>query len=93
MSVYPPRGNYQLIARKLSYSGKGDLLIKLNELKEKLKSEGLFDKSHKKDLPILPKKIGIVTSPTGSVIQDILNVLKRRLAFLRFNGASFQGGS
>ncbi|NGX33005.1 MAG: Exodeoxyribonuclease 7 large subunit [Candidatus Anoxychlamydiales bacterium] len=93
MSVYPPRGNYQLIARKLSYSGKGDLLIKLNELKEKLKSEGLFDKSHKKDLPILPKKIGIVTSPTGSVIQDILNVLKRRFSnfHLILNPVKVQG--
>ncbi|NGX40788.1 MAG: Exodeoxyribonuclease 7 large subunit [Candidatus Anoxychlamydiales bacterium] len=93
MSVYPPRGNYQLIARKLSYSGKGDLLIKLNELKEKLKNEGLFDKSHKKDLPILPKKIGIVTSPTGSVIQDILNVLKRRFSnfHLILNPVKVQG--
>ena len=93
MSVYPPRGNYQLIARKLSYSGKGDLLIKLNELKEKLKSQGFFDKSHKKALPILPKKIGVVTSPTGSVIQDILNVLKRRFSnfHLILNPVKVQG--
>ncbi|NGX35113.1 MAG: Exodeoxyribonuclease 7 large subunit [Candidatus Anoxychlamydiales bacterium] len=93
VSVYPPRGNYQLIVRKLSYSGKGDLLIKLNELKEKLKNEGLFDKSHKKDLPILPKKIGIVTSPTGSVIQDILHVLKRRFSnfHLILNPVKVQG--
>ena len=93
MSVYPPRGNYQLIVRKLSYSKKGDLLLKLNELKEKLKSEGLFDKSHKKDLPILPKKIGIVTSPTGSVIQDILHILKRRFSnfHLILNPVKVQG--
>ena len=78
MSVYPPRGNYQLIIRKLSYAGVGDLLLKLHELKDKLKSKGYFDKIHKKTLPLFPKKIGVVTSPTGSVIQDILNVLKRR---------------
>ncbi|NGX62748.1 MAG: Exodeoxyribonuclease 7 large subunit [Candidatus Anoxychlamydiales bacterium] len=82
MSVYPPRGNYQLIVRKLSFKGMGELLIKLHELKEKLKAKGFFDKERKKILPMLPKKIGIITSATGSVIQDILNVLKRRFSNL-----------
>lgn len=93
ISVYPPRGNYQLIVRKLSYSGTGDLLLKLHELKEKLKNQGFFDKDHKKDLPMLPKKIGIVTSPTGSVIQDIINVLKRRFSnfHLILNPVKVQG--
>ncbi len=93
MGVYPPRGSYQLIVRKLSYFGKGSLLIKLNELKEKLKKEGLFDKSHKKSLPVLPKKIGIVTSASGSVIQDILHVLKRRFSnfHLILNPVKVQG--
>jgi len=93
MSVYPPRGNYQLIIRKLSYAGIGDLLLKLHELKDKLKNKGYFDIAHKKQLPFFPKKIGIVTSPTGSVIQDILNVLKRRFSnfHLILNPVKVQG--
>ena len=93
MSVYPPRGNYQLIVRKLAYAGIGDLLLKLHALKSKLKDKGYFDKEHKKELPFLPKKIGIVTSPTGSVIQDILHVLKRRFSnfHLLLNPVKVQG--
>ncbi|NGX56121.1 MAG: Exodeoxyribonuclease 7 large subunit [Candidatus Anoxychlamydiales bacterium] len=78
MSVYPPRGNYQLIVRSLSYVGIGELLQKLHFLKEKLKNKGYFDPINKKKIPMLPKTIGVITSPTGSVIRDILNVLKRR---------------
>lgn len=95
LSVYPPRGNYQLIIRKLSFLGVGELLFKLHELKEKLKQRGWFDKIHKKPLPLLPKTIGVVTSPTGSVIQDIINVLKRRFAnfHLILNPVKVQGAA
>jgi exodeoxyribonuclease VII large subunit len=93
LSVYPPRGNYQLIVRKLSFIGIGELLFKLHELKEKLKKRGWFDNIHKKSLPLLPKKIGVVTSPTGSVIQDIINILKRRFTnfHLILNPVKVQG--
>ncbi|MEI6242991.1 MAG: exodeoxyribonuclease VII large subunit [Chlamydiota bacterium] len=76
LSVYPPRGNYQLIVRELSFQGVGELLAKLQALKESLAAKGWFN--NKKPLPSLPTKIGIITSPTGAVIQDILNVLERR---------------
>lgn len=78
LSVYPPRGNYQMIIRTIEFSGVGPLLKRLHELKLKLKTQGLFDPGLKKPLPKFPKTIGVVTSPTGSVIQDILNVLTRR---------------
>jgi exodeoxyribonuclease VII large subunit len=80
LSVYAPRGNYQIIARELSYVGVGELLLKLQALKEKLAALGWFDAKHKKPLPKIPKVIGVVTSPTGSVIQDILHVLNRRFS-------------
>jgi len=93
LSVYPPRGNYQLIVRNLFYLGIGELLLKLHELKENLKKRGWFDIAHKKSLPLFPKKIGIITSPTGSVIQDIINVLKRRFTnfHLILNPVKVQG--
>jgi len=78
LSVYPPRGGYQLIVRELSFAGVGQLLLKLHALKEKLKKEGFFDQDRKKPIPPFPKKILVITSPTGAVIQDILNVIKRR---------------
>jgi exodeoxyribonuclease VII large subunit len=78
LSIYPPRGNYQFIIRELVFSGVGDLLLKLHALKEKLQALGWLDQKHKKALPKFPKTIGIVTSPTGAVIQDILHVLNRR---------------
>ncbi len=80
INVYQPRGNYQIIIRELQYAGVGELLLKLHELKTKLEGKGWFDKSRKKPLPHLPKTIGVVTSPTGAVIQDILHVLNRRFA-------------
>lgn len=80
LSVYPPKGNYQLVVRELSYLGVGELLLKLEELKIKLHQLGWFKSSNKKPLPRFPKKIGVVTSPTGAVIQDILNILTRRYA-------------
>jgi len=78
LSVYAPRGNYQLIVKSVDYIGVGNLLLKLHELKAKLEAKGLFDPKAKKPLPRFPKTIGVVTSPTGAVIQDILHILERR---------------
>lgn len=79
MNVYPPRGYYQIIVRELNYAGVGALLLKLHEMKLLLQERGWFSKAHKKTLPKYPKTLGVVTSPTGSVIQDILHILTRRL--------------
>lgn len=78
LSVYAPRGNYQLIVKAVDYIGVGNLLLKLHELKTKLEVLGLFDPKNKKPLPRFPKTIGVVTSPTGAVIQDIIHILERR---------------
>jgi exodeoxyribonuclease VII large subunit len=78
VSVYAPRGSYQIIAKQISKTGAGDLLMKLHLLKEELSKKGYFDPQIKKPLPKFPKKIGVVTSGTGSVIKDIINVLSRR---------------
>ncbi len=78
VSVYSPRGQYQLLVRTLDYLGKGELLLQLYALKEKLARKGWFDSTHKKPLPKYPKRIGVITSPTGAVIQDIVHVLSRR---------------
>lgn len=80
LSIYAPRGGYQIIVRELAFAGMGALLLKLQELKESLKQQGWFDSSQKKALPKYPKTIGVVTSPTGSVIQDIIHVLTRRFS-------------
>lgn len=93
ISVYAPRGNYQIIVRKLEYFGVGELLLQLHALKEKLDKLGWFDPSRKKPLPKSPRTIGVVTSPTGSVIQDILNILTRRFSgfHLILNPVKVQG--
>lgn len=80
VSVYEPRGSYQLIVRTMEQAGLGDLMVRFEELKRRLQQEGLFDQAHKRPLPMLPRKIGIVTSPTGAAIRDMLNVTKRRFA-------------
>lgn len=80
VSAYPKRGNYQLIISSLEPAGKGALQLAFEQLKEKLEKEGLFDQSRKKPIPVLPQKIGIVTSPTGAAIKDILTVINRRFA-------------
>lgn len=82
LSVYEPRGDYQLIVETMEPKGIGSLQLAFEQLKEKLRKEGLFNEEHKKPLPMLPHKIGIVTSPTGAAIQDILRILKRRNASL-----------
>jgi exonuclease VII large subunit/REP element-mobilizing transposase RayT len=77
-SLYEASGRYQLIATKMEEAGKGNLQEQFEQLKAKLAAEGLFSNDRKKPLPILPRKIGVVTSPTGAAIRDIINVLTRR---------------
>ena len=78
VSVYPPRGEYQLIVESAEPRGTGALQKLFEQLKSKLAAEGLFDEQYKKPIPFLPKIIGVITSPTGAVIKDILNITKRR---------------
>ncbi|SPN74166.1 Exodeoxyribonuclease 7 large subunit,exodeoxyribonuclease VII large subunit,exodeoxyribonuclease VII, large subunit,Exonuclease VII, large subunit [Chlamydia serpentis] len=78
LAVYAPRGQYQIVAHALVYSGEGDLLQKFEEIKKRLTAEGYFAVEKKKPLPSTPKCIGVITSPIGAVIQDILQVLSRR---------------
>lgn len=78
ISVYEARGQYQLIAQVVQPQGFGDLQAKFEALKRKLEAEGLFDPIRKKRIPSFPQRIGIVTSPTGAAIQDMINVLSRR---------------
>ena len=78
LSVYEPQGNYQLIVNKMEATGAGDILAMLEERKKKLAAEGLFDEDRKKPLPQFPRTIGVVTSPTGAAIRDILQVSRRR---------------
>ena len=80
ISVFEGRGQYQLIVRSIESAGAGVLMERYEALKKKLHEEGLFDKSRKKLLPMLPQRIGVVTSPTGAVIHDMLNVLHRRFS-------------
>jgi exodeoxyribonuclease VII large subunit len=82
INVYEPRGEYQLVVDLAEPQGKGALQLAFEQLKEKLRAEGLFDPARKKKLPLLPKKIGIVTSPRGAAIVDILRTLARRFAKL-----------
>jgi len=78
VSVYAARGQYQLIVQSLRKSGVGDLLAMLEERKRRLAAEGLFDQDRKKALPRLPSRVGVVTSPTGAALRDILNIMGRR---------------
>ena len=78
ISLYEKGGTYQLIASSIEEEGQGDLYKKYLMLKEKLEKEGLFDSKYKKPIPFLPKRVGVITSKTGSVIKDIINVSTRR---------------
>lgn len=78
VTVYEARGAYQVIVRRMEEAGKGALLEQFEKLKERLGKEGLFEESGKRPLPLLPCHIGVVTSPTGAAILDILQVLNRR---------------
>ena len=80
ISVYDVRGDYQLIIEEIEPKGIGALQLQFEELKKALAREGLFDASHKVPIPYLPTKIGIVTSPTGAAIRDILNIARRRFS-------------
>jgi len=82
LSVYEPRGDYQIIVEYMEPVGLGSLQLAFDQLKEKLRKEGLFEESHKIPLPLLPRKVGIVTSPTGAAVRDMLRILKRRNASL-----------
>ena len=82
VSLYDRRGQYQLYVEKIEPKGVGALQLAFEQLKERLSKEGLFDPRHKKPIPFLPQRIGIVTSPTGAAISDILTVLKEKFANL-----------
>lgn len=78
ITVYEPRGNYQIFCETMEPAGVGALQKAFEQLKAKLQAEGLFDAARKRKIPTLPKHIGLVTSPTGAALQDMLNVLRRR---------------
>lgn len=78
ITSYPARSNYQMVVEQMELAGEGALLKMLEDRKKKLAAEGLFDESRKKPRPFLPEKIGVVTSPTGAVIRDILHRLEDR---------------
>lgn len=82
VGLYEKRGEYQLILESIEPKGIGALQLAFLQLKERLEKEGLFDPAHKRPIPTVPRRIGIITSPTGSVIQDMLNILKRRFESL-----------
>lgn len=82
ITVYEAAGDYQIVLRKLEAAGEGELMLRLEALKKKLTAEGLFALERKRPLPALPQHVGVVTSPTGAAIRDILQVLKRRFGNL-----------
>ena len=93
VTVYEPRGEYQIQVSSMEPKGLGSLQLAFEQLKEKLQEEGLFDSSHKQKIPFFPRRIGIVTSATGAVIHDMLQVLKRRcpIVSVLFYPAAVQG--
>lgn len=82
VSLYEGRGDFQLIVEQMEEAGEGKLRKAFEALKKRLSEEGLFDPAHKKPLPDLPNRLGVITSPTGAAIRDILSVLKRRFPAL-----------
>ncbi len=78
VTVYEPRGELQLSAEYLEPKGAGALQIAFEQLKQKLAAEGLFDAARKKPIPVLPRRIGVVTSPRGAAVRDIVNIVRRR---------------
>ncbi|MCC1497293.1 exodeoxyribonuclease VII large subunit [Alcanivorax sp. 1008] len=78
VTLYVPRGNYQLVIEHMEEAGEGRLRREFEQLREKLRAEGLFDDSRKRTLPAFPRQIGVITSATGAALRDILQVLKRR---------------
>jgi len=82
IGLYEPRGEYQFIVEKMEIAGEGDLKRKYEDLKKKLAGEGIFSEENKLELPDLPKKIGVITSPSGAAVRDILTILKRRFPII-----------
>ncbi|MBI4971222.1 MAG: exodeoxyribonuclease VII large subunit [Candidatus Omnitrophica bacterium] len=78
ITVYDKRGQYQIVVERIEPKGIGALELALRQLTDKLRKEGLFDPAHKKPLPFMPERLGVITSPTGAVIRDILNISNRR---------------
>ena len=78
VSVYTPSGQYQIQCMSMQPDGIGSLTLAFEQLKAKLEREGLFDPEHKREIPSVPKRIGVITSATGAVIRDIINVVSRR---------------
>lgn len=95
LSVYPPRGEYELVIDALDPVGAGALRIAFEQLRDRLQKEGLFAKELKRPLPVFPHRVGVVTSPTGAAIRDILNVISRRTRTVHvlFSPARVQGES
>jgi exodeoxyribonuclease VII large subunit len=95
VSVYEQRGQMQLVAETMEPVGAGSLQLAFEQLKERLKAEGLFDADRKKPLPMFPRTVGIITSPTGAVIRDFLNIVNRRHSGLNvlLSPVSVQGES
>lgn len=83
VSVYEPSGNYQLYVKEIEPDGIGSLYLAYKQLEEKLAKEGLFNKDHKKALPPYPKTVGVITSPTGAAVRDIITTIKRRYPIAR----------
>lgn len=78
VSVYEANGTYQIYCKKMMPEGLGELYLAYEQLKAKLEKEGLFDESHKRPIPFLPSRVGVITSKTGAVVRDIINVTTRR---------------
>lgn len=78
ISCYPAQGTYQIYVDKMEPDGLGNLYIEFEKLKEKLAKEGLFSEEHKKPIPKIPKRVGVITAPTGAAIRDIISTIKRR---------------
>ncbi|HEY0729752.1 MAG TPA: exodeoxyribonuclease VII large subunit [Pyrinomonadaceae bacterium] len=95
LSVYPLRGEYELVVEALDPVGAGALQVAFEQLRDRLQAEGLFAKELKRPLPVFPRRVGIVTSPTGAAIRDILNVISRRTRTVHvlFSPAKVQGDS
>ncbi|MCP4691979.1 MAG: exodeoxyribonuclease VII large subunit [Desulfobacterales bacterium] len=93
ITVYEPRGSYQIILEYMEPKGVGALQVAFERLKARLAEEGLFDESHKTPLPFLPKKISVITSPTGAVIHDVITVVQRRFpnVHIRLSPVKVQG--
>src|SRR6267378_1406909 len=93
LTVYPPRGEYELVVESLDPVGAGALRIAFEQMRDRLKAEGLFAPELKRPLPMFPRRVGVVTSPTGAAIRDILNVISRRTRTVHvlFSPARVQG--